>query len=240
MAETQQREILRRQVVEAQRRHAIAEVLKERDIPLEEIQFEPETTKVIHIPTQEYFVFGRGHLADNPIIAASCTRPLQGGESTFASHNTFGEVMSGFENWCILLHQYLATIAKYHGVPDPFSAGVQAFTATEFVAATAGFDNRAFTALELTAIQAQLGTLKQYVIQNGDVQGNKLAILEGKIDYLVDASNRLGKKDWLNILIATLIGIVIAGIFAPDRAHELMDYGASLFAFLFQQPNLLN
>ena len=125
-------------------------------------------------------------------------------------------------------------IATYRNAADPFEVAARAFTGTELAKAASALPNDSLTASELTRISAQLSELKQYLIQNGDVQGDKMAIVDAKVDYLIQASERLGKKDWSNVFITTLISIIIAGIFAPDRAQELMDYGASLFAFLFQ------
>jgi hypothetical protein len=83
----------------------------------------------------------------------------------------------------------------------------------------------------------QVLTFKKYVIENGSV-GDRVDELEARMQYLIEASNRLGKKDWLMIFISIVTGIIVAGLFAPDRAKELLDYGLGLFGFL-AQANLL-
>ena len=45
--------------------------------------------------------------------------------------------------------------------------------------------------------------------------------LDEKIDYLVKASSRLGRKDWLNIFIGVSLPFVLAAALAPEAARAL-------------------
>jgi hypothetical protein len=238
VADPQQQESLRRQIVEKERRHDIAEVLQKYDVPLTDIQFVLGDTEVTHIPTQQYFVFGVGRLSDSTIQGAFCSRMTEPGNSQFPQHIPFEELFVRFQNWCGKLRRYTESVNRFYNSPDPFEAASRALKGTEMAIATSTLPNDSLTPLELTRISTQLSELKKYVIMNGDVQGEKMALLDGKVDYLIQASERLGKKDWSGVFINTLLTIIISGLFAPDRTQELMDYGASLFAFLFQ-PYLL-
>ena len=68
MADPQQRESLRKQIVENERRHDIAQLLQNHGIPLTDIQFVLGDTELTHIPTQQYFVFGIGRLSDRKSV----------------------------------------------------------------------------------------------------------------------------------------------------------------------------
>jgi hypothetical protein len=49
----------------------------------------------------------------------------------------------------------------------------------------------------------------------------QIQTLEEKLDYLIDASARLGRKDWLNAFIGAILGYVFTAAFTSESAHTI-------------------
>jgi hypothetical protein len=238
----EERELLRRKTVEAYRRQRIADALAQQlkqlkvDIPLSDIAFPAGSQRLTHLPTGEYFQFARD-LSENQLFYPCFTNMEHGGVGQLVSPTKFDEVLLYFQtSWIPALVRYMALIAKYKDAPDPFVKVTQSLTVEEFANAS-NVGNDSFTDGQRAVVVHQVLNFKQYVIDNGTV-GDRVDELEAKMQYLIEASDRLGKKDWLMIFISVVTGILVAGLFAPDRAKELLDYGLGLFAFL-AQTNLL-
>ena len=56
-------------------------------------------------------------------------------------------------------------------------------------------------------------------------------VLEEKLDYLIDASARLGRKDWLIIFMGTILSFVLTATFAqsPRVPSSRRSFAASDF-----------
>jgi hypothetical protein len=162
----------------------------------------------------------------------SASGPIRG------NPNYFDDLRPVFTSWCGKLFAYIVAVDKVDDTADPFTVTTRSVTPAD-IATSSRTSNQSFSAPELVTVIAQVAELKQYVIAQGTVTGEGLAVLNEKMDYLIESSERLGKKDWYNILISTMFGIVINGMFAPDRARDLMDYGVALFAAVLQTTQLL-
>jgi len=59
--------------------------------------------------------------------------------------------------------------------------------------------------------------------------------LAKKIDYLVDATGRLGRKDWLNTLIGVIFSFVLAAALAPDSARTIFLHALRAVGVLYPE-----
>jgi hypothetical protein len=64
-------------------------------------------------------------------------------------------------------------------------------------------------------------------------------LVEGRINYLMAASERLGRKDWKNLLLATLISIVVSAALPPEVVRELFIFVGSVLRQILETPLLL-
>jgi hypothetical protein len=46
--------------------------------------------------------------------------------------------------------------------------------------------------------------------------------LDAKLDYLVNAARRLGRKDWLNVCAGAILGFILAVALPPDAARGIL------------------
>jgi hypothetical protein len=101
--------------------------------------------------------------------------------------------------------------------------------ALQTAATSTNIENAPFTPSELTTVASKLDELKRYITETNQLTNDQIEHLDGQVRYLAEASSRLGRKDWYNILISVLFSVVVSGIFAPDRAQELFQVAAAMF-----------
>ena len=84
-----------------------------------------------------------------------------------------------------------------------------------------GDSNKKFTKTEKKVIADGIEEIKQYLLTT---QKLDLTLIESPLKYLVESSDRLGRKDWKNILIGTIISIIIQGGVAGYAAQEILHF----------------
>jgi len=84
-------------------------------------------------------------------------------------------------------------------------------------------ENTPFTSDERDGIAKQLNELKEYVSRTYSLSGPELEDLESKVDYLVDASSRLGRKDWVLACIGALMGWFVTAALPPNASAHLFQ-----------------
>lgn len=100
--------------------------------------------------------------------------------------------------------------------------------------------NAPFTPAERSIVITRLEEVKRYITQSSQLQTEQLERLEGQILYLIESSERLGRKDRYNILISVLFSIIVTGVVTPDRAQELFQIVAAMFEPLLRSIMQLN
>jgi hypothetical protein len=106
-----------------------------------------------------------------------------------------------------------------------------------------GFDgvteNAPFTAGEQKQIAARLQELAKSARDTYSLSEEQMRALDAKIDYLVKASGRLGRKDWLGVFIGTLIGFMLAAALPPESAHGFLLTSLRAIGLLYPELPLL-
>lgn len=83
-------------------------------------------------------------------------------------------------------------------------------------------ENRPFTPTEQREIAARLQELAKYARETYSLSRVQTKALDAKLDYLVDASNRLGRKDWLTVFVGAILGYIVAAALPPESVHGLL------------------
>jgi hypothetical protein len=91
-------------------------------------------------------------------------------------------------------------------------------------------DNSPFNPEEQDQIAAQLNEIKELLVQTHQVDRRAL---ESRIDYLREASTRMGRRDWLNIFIGTIFGWALNGLVPPEGVREVLFVAAHGLGHLF-------
>jgi hypothetical protein len=93
-------------------------------------------------------------------------------------------------------------------------------------------DNSQFTKEEQGRIAGNLNEIKQYLLRIENLSQVQKELLEGQYAYLIDASTRLGKKDFLNILVGILLNQILTCGIVPEKAGELLRFAGQIFHWL--------
>jgi len=82
--------------------------------------------------------------------------------------------------------------------------------------------NERFTAEEHSAIAGRIDQVKQQVQQNPDLSADQVKAVEQKLDELVDASKRVGKKDWRVMLYGYAFGMIANDAVPPHLVQSII------------------
>jgi hypothetical protein len=83
-------------------------------------------------------------------------------------------------------------------------------------------ENTPFTPEEQAEITAQLRELKEYLRANHQLTGQQMRAIESRLDYLADAARRLGRFDWRQTLVGTLLGLVVQAVVPSEPIQDAL------------------
>jgi len=101
-------------------------------------------------------------------------------------------------------------------------------------------ENTLFTQDEQKQIAEGLRGLAKQVSDASSLSEVQKQILNEKIDYLVDCSRRLGRKDWLNTFIGVILGYLLSTALPPDVAHGIFSTCLRAIGLLYPELPLLD
>ena len=100
----------------------------------------------------------------------------------------------------------------------------------DLIAASSGenLTNTPFSVNEKTQVTKCLYEIKRYLITTQQLSKEQQNKVEPRFNYLEEAITRLGRIEWLNILIAQLIAIAIELGLRGDSTHDLLTFAAQI------------
>jgi hypothetical protein len=101
-------------------------------------------------------------------------------------------------------------------------------------------ENTLFTQDEQKQIAAQLQGLAKHVSDASRLSEAQMQILNEKIDYLIDGSRRLGRKDWLNTFIGVTLGYLLSTALPPDVVRGIFSTCLRAIGLLYPELPLLD
>ncbi len=104
---------------------------------------------------------------------------------------------------------------------------------------TSSSDNSAFNMEQAAAIERTLNAFRVEAIEKLGLQEADIQELNERIDYLIEASSRVGRKDWIMLAASTVIGIVVTLSLDTNKGRTLFElFRAALSALGFGTPLL--
>jgi hypothetical protein len=100
--------------------------------------------------------------------------------------------------------------------------------------------NTLFTSEEQKEISQRLNKLSKDVSNAISLSKAQKQILNEKIDYLIDGSRRLGRKDWLNAFIGVTLGYLLSTALPPDVARDIFSTCLRAIGLLYPELPLLD
>jgi hypothetical protein len=106
-----------------------------------------------------------------------------------------------------------------------------------------GFDgvteNIPFTVDEQKQIAARLQEFAKSARDKYSLSEEQMRVLDAKIDYLIKASGRVGRKDWLAVFIGTFLGFMLAAALPPESVHGFLLTSLRAIGLLYPELPLL-
>jgi hypothetical protein len=180
-----------------------------------------------HRASGSYFIFDFERKNSRTIVTYS-----PGLETPSETHGT-----SQWHDVMIYLALWLTNLKREHFAPDLWAELEKQRELTAALEPSGGdADNTPFTPDEQSAIAAQLNEIKELFIRTETLDGDRLATLEAGVAYLVDASTRMGRRDWLTVYYGTVFGWALNGLVSPDGARQALMTAAHALGHIFGHP----
>lgn len=100
-------------------------------------------------------------------------------------------------------------------------------------------NNSAFTRDEIVRISDGVSRTKLALAQRNDIAPEQLELITRKLDEIQVASERLGRKDWINYVAGTLTSLCMSAAFSPEVTKAIFQTVNAAFAWLFASGLLL-
>jgi len=119
------------------------------------------------------------------------------------------------------LSRWLEDAKRDLDMPDLW-AGLQREAKLLGVASNETVANTPFTQDEQKVITAQLGELAASVKHDYSLSEAQAEVLDEKIDLLVEAAGRVGRKDWQLMLGGVILTLLASAVIPPEALHYIL------------------
>jgi hypothetical protein len=98
--------------------------------------------------------------------------------------------------------------------------------------------NSPFTPDEQNDIAARLQALAEHARRIYSLSAAQMRILDAKLDYLVNAARRLGRKDWLNVCAGVILSYILGASLPPEATRGMFLGLLRAIGHLYGFPDL--
>jgi hypothetical protein len=171
-----------------------------------------------HRPTGYFAVFGAHSITVSPGIKTKVEK--------FWHEDDWANKTNICTHWLVDLQEEVTA-------PDLW-ATIGQEKALSTAASSASLDNRPFTAAEQSLIATKLAEIKAYLLEGEQFDHKQAETVEREFAYLRESSERLGRKDWLNIVLGGLFGLAVTLALDPEKARGLLRLAGTVFQTLWE------
>ena len=117
--------------------------------------------------------------------------------------------------WLLRLRKEIETVDPWDDI-DKYMPGVEINLEDEK-------ENSPFSYQTVEHITNALHKLKDKIRESYNLDTDQDKLVQEKLDYLIDCSKKMGRKDWYHIFIGAFIGLAFKLDFTPEQAKGLWD-----------------
>lgn len=180
-------------------------------------------SKLVHKATDYFFVFGA------VLVAFSPGRQMK------------TQVEEHDQNWGVKQSYFLIWLERLRLEVDAPDLWAIAAAEQEMIEAAQSdeLNNKTFDRNEKRLISAKLDELKNAVLQSQSLDQDRAEFVEKQFRYLREATDRLGRKDWINIAITTFIGIATSVLIDDQKRRWFLQAASEAFRWVWNAAHLL-
>ena len=171
-----------------------------------------------HIPTGFHFSIERGEIAHNETGFLVTYSPGIETQHHTETSGTWLNVVGEVAFW-------LKNMRRETEIPDLWD-GLEGDNPFLQDATNQPSDNLPFTKAELPQVRSALEEIKTYVIKTKELTETQKKIVDARFDHMEEAATRMGRKDWLSLMIGNLLGIAFTLTFNGDSTRDLFSFAA--------------
>lgn len=127
---------------------------------------------------------------------------------------------------------WLEELRKEVDAPDLW-ASIAGETALARAASSPSLENRSFTPDEMRRVAAGLEEIKRHLIEGQHFTQGQREYVDEQFRYFREACDRLGRKDWLNLVFGGLVSLVIELALDPKKTKGILRLAGTAFQFLW-------
>lgn len=140
----------------------------------------------------------------------------------------FVEVFESLENW---VNNHVAEYIEELQIPDLWSEYKKGNTTLRFN--EIDFENQEiFNFEEKEQIRMAINELKLLIHKNIETSEEEQQLVNNRLDYLIEAMNRLNKFDWKSVALSTTMSISIALSLDTIKGQILFDLFKNVFSII--------
>ena len=141
-------------------------------------------------------------------------------------HSTQGGWIEAFD----FVKAWVARVEAQVEAPDLWAESAKERALAE---ASASAGDEKFTAQEQQILGQKLDEIEAYARDTYSLAGESQALLEGQVGYVRGAIGRLGKRDWLGVLYATLINLAVRDLVPTGAVPDLLRFAWTAVQVVF-------
>jgi hypothetical protein len=150
---------------------------------------------------------------------------LPSATQTRSLHETWGEVVERVTSWVGELREDLSSPdfwTSLEGVPP--------------LGDDATHDNSPFTPEERQGIAERAAAIKTEAQSRYQLTDQQIQILEAKLDYVVEASKRMGRLDWRNLVAGVVLDMVREAVLPTQTTTKVFNHLLTAVSHMLGHP----
>jgi len=134
--------------------------------------------------------------------------------------------------------QWLAYLKRETEAPDLWATLSGGSTLSAATAPGQASENTPFSPAERSRIEGSLAQIRGFLVAS-HVSRDALEQIDTRLAYLGEASERLGRKDWLNVALSVVVNIILLAAVPPDTARSILEMAGNALAWVLGGSPLL-
>ena len=185
-------------------------------------------SRITHFPTGYFLSFDRSSRWHQMYFSGSPGR----NEISFSRYGTEKELWS--DDTKIIVQEWLNNLKKEIDAPDLWKLAHEENNLLDSVGRTSTLENTPFLEDEQLLISLKILEIRNFLINTQDLNVHHQQTVKKQLEYLVESSKRLGRKDWMNIGIGALFSLAMQLYLPAEPSRQLLHMFSTFFRHLIR------